>query len=810
MFVSMQSVNSAKDFFKYVALELLEDKVPLLTDDSTPELLQQQSIAHLKNIAPYVLIFEKCEHIAVSEATTRNVSHNLQNVLLTFVFDVINQCPDVRIFIVSRTKFQFARLNRVYFEQSLMPLCVSDAKALLLDTFPHSDAENEGPFIDDNTLTQLAEQCARLPLALIIVGSILRDGNLSPSEMLDLMKEERLKALSDESFSDSERIDKVIRTHLARLTDVFRQHLAAIGYIPGHFSKEAVAAVLGFKQETGGGQVVKELLRVSMIQEESTGLSMAQRHRMRYDIQSLRREYLEKHVPLKELPVVRLRYSKFFADILQCVNNQMLSKNSMFATATMDVVWKNLEKLLTQAMHCTEDSYKSFIKVAVLAEYPIISFFQKESIGFYEDMMEQSRMFDGADHRHHGLMLSAYAQAVTNIEGDIQKGIDYYEKARVILSVKGTPVDMASLFQHLGWNYYKYGHLNKSQRYLHKAYKLEEEGGMHASLLMSQTLSTQGLVFSIMGEKEKAIKYFEDTLDLRISNFGEHHPSIGAVYNNMGLTYRELGEDDNALKNFECGLRCKRRCMKQANLSIVYSLSNTAMLYVKKGNFDRAMSMLQDAFSMCQKIGKTTDIALIYDDFGLVCMKKKEFPEAVDYFQKAVDIRREHTPIHFTLVEHLLHLGQAQAEQIYEAVAQLADQENVAPNGQTVVTENNSNKCEQAFEHHDGNLSTNEQNTMPKATGRPRQGALRCDQYRNLYEQSRSNLQEAAELTPQVHEQFPKSKMPLTVYKELAKLYRVAGEVKGSTKNEMLAKMEVTRLNRLGVQVDEEFSVEEV
>ncbi|XP_013399592.1 uncharacterized protein LOC106165773 [Lingula anatina] len=682
-----------------------------------------------------------------------------------------------------------------------------DAKTLLLDTFSHSHAENEGPFIDENTLTKLAEQCARLPLALIIVGSILRDGNLSPSEMLDLIKEERLKALSDESFSDSERIDKVIRNHLARLTDVFRQHLAAIGYIPGHFSKEAVAAVLGIKQETGGVKVVKELSRVSIIHEESAGLTLVQRQKIRYDIHSLMREYVEKHVRIRELPEVRLRYSKFFADILQCVNNQMLSKNSKTATATMDVEWKNLEKLLTQAMHCTEDSYKSFIKVAVLAEYPIINFFQKDSIGFYEDMMEQARMFDGAEDRHYGLMLSAYAQAVTNIEGDIQKGIDYYEKARLILSVKGTPVDMASLYQHLGWNYYKTGELNESQRYLQKAYKLEEEGGMHTNVVMCQTFSTLGLVLTGMGKFEEAIRYFMHSFELRVSNFGEH-PSLGSIYNNMGMTYLEQGDDDRALKNFELGLKYKRKFMKQPNLAVVDSLSNTAMLYVKKGNTERAMPMLQEALAMCQKIGKTTDIALIYDDFGLVCMKKKEFPEAEDYFQKAVDTRREHTPNHFTLVEHLLHLGQAQAEQIYEAEAQLADQENVAPNGQTVVAENNSNKCEQAFKHHDGNLSTNEQNTMPKATGRPRQGVLRCDQYRDLYEQSRYNLQEAAELTPQVHEQFPRSKMPFTVYKELAKLYRVAGEAKASTKNEMLANMEVTRLKRLGVQVDEDFPVE--
>ncbi|XP_023930532.1 uncharacterized protein LOC112041477 [Lingula anatina] len=178
----------------------------------------------------------------------------------------------------------------------------------------------------------------------------------------------------------------------------------------------------------------------------------------------------------------------------------MQSKNSSTATATMDVEWKNLEKLLTQAMHCTEDSYKSFIKVAMLAEYPIINFFQKDSIGFYEDMMEQSRMFDGADHRHHGLMLSAYAQAVTNIEGDIRKGIAYYEKARFILSAKGTPVDMASLYQHLGWNYYKTGDLNKSQQYLQEAYKLEEEGGMHTNVVMCQTLSILGLVSTGMVE----------------------------------------------------------------------------------------------------------------------------------------------------------------------------------------------------------------------------------------------------------------------------------------------------------------------
>ena len=60
-----------------------------------------------------------------------------------------------------------------------------------------------------------------------------------------------------------------------------------------------------------------------------------------------------------------------------------------------------------------------------------------------------------------------------------------------------------------------------------------------------------GLVYSDMGENEKAIEFYKDALKIKKSKLGNTHPDIATIYNNIRLAYEKMGDYDEALEYYQ-------------------------------------------------------------------------------------------------------------------------------------------------------------------------------------------------------------------------------------------------------------------
>jgi len=63
-----------------------------------------------------------------------------------------------------------------------------------------------------------------------------------------------------------------------------------------------------------------------------------------------------------------------------------------------------------------------------------------------------------------------------------------------------------------------------------------------------------GAAWSALGEKKKAIAYYEQALAIDRKVFGEEHPNVAIRLNNLGMALAAIGET-----------ACGRACLQQAH-----------------------------------------------------------------------------------------------------------------------------------------------------------------------------------------------------------------------------------------------------
>ena len=60
-----------------------------------------------------------------------------------------------------------------------------------------------------------------------------------------------------------------------------------------------------------------------------------------------------------------------------------------------------------------------------------------------------------------------------------------------------------------------------------------------------------GAVYNKMGENEKALGYYNKSLEIKIKVLGQDHPLVASTLGNIALIYQQQGKLSEALESFE-------------------------------------------------------------------------------------------------------------------------------------------------------------------------------------------------------------------------------------------------------------------
>ena len=154
------------------------------------------------------------------------------------------------------------------------------------------------------------------------------------------------------------------------------------------------------------------------------------------------------------------------------------------------------------------------------------------------------------------------------------------------------------------------------------------------------SLDNIGYLLSNLSDHANSIQYYNQALDLAMSNFGEMHFLTANIYNNLCFYYIATGEYAKALEYTKKATKIYEAVLDPDDPTIATSYNNIGHAYSEIGNIDSALMYYNKSVSMEERILgiEHPDVALTYNNIGFCYTYRREIQTAMQYFEKALEI----------------------------------------------------------------------------------------------------------------------------------------------------------------------------
>ena len=157
----------------------------------------------------------------------------------------------------------------------------------------------------------------------------------------------------------------------------------------------------------------------------------------------------------------------------------------------------------------------------------------------------------------------------------------------------------------------------------------------------ANTLVWIGRVYSDLGEKQKALDYYNQALSLMWAvgdTLPRNRPVEATTLNNIGLVYFNLGEKQKALDFFNQALPILRAVSNRPVEAT--TLNNIGAVYSDLGEKQKALDYYNQALPIYRSVGDSSGEAGTLNNIGFVYSDLGEKQKALDYYNQALPLIR--------------------------------------------------------------------------------------------------------------------------------------------------------------------------
>lgn len=162
---------------------------------------------------------------------------------------------------------------------------------------------------------------------------------------------------------------------------------------------------------------------------------------------------------------------------------------------------------------------------------------------------------------------------------------------------------------------------------------------VHLQQINREYLDKAGHNLMILGQYEKAIRYFEKALALdQISSIGFDHPNVYMDWNNLGLAWHRQGDFDKAIFYFEKALAKVLKAFGSDHPYVAHTWNNLGLSWSSKGDYEKAFKYYQMALVSNLKTFNVghPEIANRWHNLGLILSEFGKHNEAIIYLETAL------------------------------------------------------------------------------------------------------------------------------------------------------------------------------
>ena len=267
---------------------------------------------------------------------------------------------------------------------------------------------------------------------------------------------------------------------------------------------------------------------------------------------------------------------------------------------------------------------------------------------------------------------------ISRTRGDLQKALDYYEKALIIDEIIENKSGMAYELGSMGVIYRRQGYLQKALEHHEKALNIHKEIGDKQGI--ADQFSSMGIVYQKQGDMQKVLEHHEKSLKLyeeigykkgmgdQFGNMGnayqikgditkalEHHEKalkihgdigykegIAKDYGNLGIIYYTRRDMQKALQYFEKSLKLHEEI--ENKLEMASQLGNIGAIYHGQGDLKKSLISFENALELFKDVGDKPNEAQTLINIGSLFITKNNKSTALDYLMDAQDIAMDYAP----------------------------------------------------------------------------------------------------------------------------------------------------------------------
>lgn len=159
-------------------------------------------------------------------------------------------------------------------------------------------------------------------------------------------------------------------------------------------------------------------------------------------------------------------------------------------------------------------------------------------------------------------------------------------------------------------------------------------------IFISDIMNNIGNVHARLGNKQKAMKQYNEALNFQMLEVGEDHLSVCCTLHNMGTLHYHTGEYQLAVKSYKQVLKMRRFLLGCEHISIADSLINITIVHNKANELDRAVSALEAALRILVNAFDKNDfrVDFVQDCLGALNSRNELDLRSLACFSRALNI----------------------------------------------------------------------------------------------------------------------------------------------------------------------------
>ena len=275
--------------------------------------LQQQQ-------TPFVLILDNADDLLESGDT------KVKEDILRFTEDILAQCSHIKFLITSRESHKYLSYKFPIHLERVGVLDDNDSGDLVEILLPNASESDRN---------NIVKACGQVPLAMRLMCSMVREVNVSVSELLEETKISPLvEVLDNERFSNDARLKTIINTSFQRLTAHERGAFVSLAVFPGRFGIDEAKDVLNLKTIPQTKKRIASLKQKALIECTGDFESFAIHSLLRSFVEDMRRNG-QMQVTRDVFNTAQRRFYEYNLSNYEAANEKYLTGRSNEALAAL-------------------------------------------------------------------------------------------------------------------------------------------------------------------------------------------------------------------------------------------------------------------------------------------------------------------------------------------------------------------------------------------------------------------------------------------------------------------------------------------